>query len=244
MGQSLIDRLKKQKQESSGFMAAIGGARLSGKSTLAGTLPGFTLVIQPAGIEAGNTSPIEMANKLGNKLDLIEIDTHGQLFEVLTDSSILSYDHIYIDGISAFTEMVYASSEFKSKFNRNKWDGFDYIKDQSTQLVTAAKDLASTHNKNVFITYSLREKTDENGNVASVEMESKGNATKTLIEGKSPNVVAAVAVTKEDGSLVRGLVTKNKGPYVARLGNLLDEDNPGKVIPANLTSLLKIVGRV
>lgn len=243
MGQSLLDKLKKQKQQSSGFMAAIGGARLSGKSTLAGTLPGSTLVIQPAGIEAGNTSPMELAKKLGNKLDLIEVENHGQLFEVLQDTGLLKYDNIYVDGISAFTEMVYSSPEFATKTAKNKWDGFDYIKDQSGQLVLACKELAEKHDKNVFITYSLKEKTDENGNVASVEMDAKGNATKTIVEGRSPNVVAAVAVTKEDGSLVRGLITKNKGPYVARLGNLLDEDNPGKIIPADLSTLLTIIGR-
>lgn len=240
----LIDKLRKQKQESSGFMAAIGGARLSGKSTLAGTLPGSTLVIQPAGIEAGNTSPVELGKKLGNKVDLIEIESHLQIFEVLTDKEVLAYDNIYVDGISAFTEMVYGSPEFQKKSVKNKWDGFDYIKDQSTKLVALCKEISAAHDKNVFVTYSLKEKTDENGNVTSVEMDAKGNATKTLVEGKSPNVLAAVAVNKDDGSLVRGLITKNNGPYVGRLGNLLDEDNPGKIIPANLAELLTIVGRL
>lgn len=224
-------------------MAALGGARLSGKSTLAGTLPGSTLVIQPAGIEAGNTSPIELAKKLGNKLDIIEVESHGQMFEVLQESAILSYDNIYVDGISAFTEMIYNSPEFITRSTKNKWDGFDYIKDQSGKLVLVCKELAEKNDKNVFITYALKEKTDENGNIASVEMDAKGNATKTIIESKSPNVITAVAVTKEDGSLVRGLLTKNKGPYVARLGNLLDEDNPEKIIPADLATLLTIVGR-
>ena len=243
MGQSLIEKLKKQKQQSSGFMAALGGARLSGKSTLAGTLPGTTLVIQPAGIEAGNTSPIELAKKLGNKLDLIEVETHGQMFEVLADKDVLAYDNLYVDGISAFTEMIYNSPEFTTKSLKSKWEGFDYIKDQSGSLVMLCKELAEKHDKNVFITYSLKEKTDEHGNITSVEMDAKGNATKTIVEGKSPNVLTAVAVTKEDGSLVRDIITKIKGPYVARLGNLLDEDNPGKIIPADLSQLLTVVGR-
>lgn len=240
---SVIEQLKKKKKNQVGFMAAVGGQRLAGKSTIAGTLPGKTLVIQPAGIESGNTSPVGLAKKRGNVLDIIEFTDHNMIFEILNDKGLLEYDNIYIDGISAYTEMVYMSDEFVRRSDKNKWDGFDYIKDMATQLVTQAKVLADTKDKNVFITYALKPKYDENGDLASVEMDAKGNATKSLIEGKCPSVIAVVTATTEDGTMKRGIVTKHRGPYIGRLGNLLDEDNPG-VLEADLGVLLKLVGRV
>lgn len=241
---SLIQRLLQQRAERKGFFCAVGGVRLAGKSTVAGTLPGSTIIIQPRGIEAGNMSPVRLGQQRGNQVDLIEFGSHNEIFEILDDESILEYDNVYIDGISAFTELVYGSGTFAAKSKKNKWDGFDYIKDQSTQLVTKAKELAETHDKNVFLTYALKPKYDANGIATSVEMVAKGNASKDLVEGKCPNVVAIYPAPVEgQDEPLRKLLTNNNGPYVARLGDMLDTDNP-KVLDADLGELLKIVNRV
>jgi hypothetical protein len=199
--------------------------------------------VQPAGIEAGNTSPVALAKARGNHLDMVPVNTHEEMFAVLGDPLLLEYDNIYIDGVTAFTELVYNSKMFQAVSAKDKWAGFDYIRDQSTKLIVAAKALADNHNKNVFVTYALKPKTDDAGNVTTVEMVAKGNATKDLVEGKCPNVIAVVAVVDPtSGELVRKLITSNLGPYVARLGNFLDTDNPKK-LDADLSKLLEFVKR-
>lgn len=244
---SVIKGLLAKRQASKGFFAAIGGTRTSGKSTLAGTLPGKTLLLQPAGVEAGNVSPVEKAKELGNELDMIVFDKFTGAFEILQDPAIMDYDNIYVDGISGFTDLVYQSPEFNRKGVKNKFEAFDFLKDQSVQLIVACKKLAEDHNKNTFVTYALTKKFDSAGVEIGVEMVAKGNATKDLVEGKGGNLVIAVAipVTGEDGKtrIERKLVTKNFGPYTARLGDLLDHQNPG-VIDANLAELLRVAGRI
>jgi hypothetical protein len=206
-------------------------------------LPGKTLLVQPAGIEAGNTSPKAKAKELGNHLDMVPVNTHEEMFAVLADPLLLEYDNIYIDGVTAFTELVYNSKMFAAVSAKDKWAGFDYIRDQATKLVVAAKALADNHNKNVFITYALKEKRDESGNITAVEMDAKGNATKSLVEGKCPNVLALVAIQDPaTGEWKRKLITSNLGPYVARLGNFLDADNPKK-FDDDLSKLLEFVKR-
>jgi hypothetical protein len=243
---SLINELLKKKQQQKGFLAAIGGPRLAGKSTLAGTLPGKTLVIQPAGIEAGNLSPVRLAQSRGNHLDLIEFERFDQLEKLLNDRGIAEYDNIYVDGISAFTELLYKSPEFEAAQNkggkRNVFEGFSFIQDQAVRLVEHCKSLAENQDKNVFITYAIKHKYDAQGNVTEAEMESKGNATRSLIVGKCPNVLTIVSIPTEEGGTVRKLLTHNHGPYIGRLGNILDTDNPKK-LDADLGELLTYVNR-
>jgi hypothetical protein len=239
---SLISTLKQQRQASNGFFCAIGGARMAGKSTIAGTLPGKTIIIQPRGMEAGNQSPVVLAEQLGNSLDMIEVESIAQLFEVVADEELLSYDNIYVDGISAITDMLFLSPEFAAKTKKNKWDGFDYIKQNVQRLIMQLKHLADTGNKNVFLTYALEPKFDENGNVKEVVLVAKGNASRSMIEGQGSNVVLISEAT-DKGEIKRGIFTKNRGPYSARVGDILDEGNPG-IIRADLSELLKLARRV
>lgn len=243
MTESILEKLKQQTiNKKAGFLCAVGGVRMAGKTTISGTLKGKTLLIQIKSLEAGNTSAIQLAAESDNELVSVEVESSRDLFALLNSEDILAFDNIYIDGLSAFTELLYVSKEFAiiekkpAKDGGGMWKAFDMIKDRSTQLILKAKELAETHNKNVFVTYALQRKNSEDG--AVMEMVSKGQASKDLIEGKCPNVVVIASKQTEEGT-VRKIITSNFGLYAARLGNLLDRQNPG-VVEADLNALIKI----
>lgn len=233
-----------ERRRTQGFFAAIGGDRLAGKSTIAGTLPGRTLIVQPQDIEAGNLSPIELAEKLGNHLDLLELDQYQKFFTLLEDPDIHSYDNIYVDGISAFTKQIYQSPEYAKKTaNGNVFDGFRLISDMSDTLIRSYKRFSKDYNKNVFITFATEAIRGPDGAVAEVKTLSKGNNPKKFVEEAAGNVLQIVLVPAEDGSSQRVLFTTTTGPYTARLGDLLPGTVPAAVTP-DLKELLTLLGRI
>lgn len=237
----LLDKIS-NKTENSGFFCAVTGCRLSGKSTLAGTLPGKTILIQPSDVEAGNLSPKQLAEANGNELTLVMFSSIDEAMDILDDPDLLEYDNIYFDGISGTTEMLYDSPAFAIKSKANKWDGFAYIGKTIRNLIAKFKELAELHNKRVFITMALDVKLDGNGEPAETKLVAKGNITRSEIEGKVPNVICTIEHLDDKGNTVRQLLTRSVGPFLCRLGDLLDDANPG-VIDANLVDLLTLVGR-
>ena len=65
---SVLSRLIAQKAEDKKLFAVVAARRLGGKTTLAGTLPGTTLMLQAAVLESGSNSAKQLAEQRGNKL--------------------------------------------------------------------------------------------------------------------------------------------------------------------------------
>ena len=236
----IIDKLTKQKK-AQGIFGIVAGLRLGGKSTLAGTLPGKTLLIQAALRETGSSSAEALATKLGNELVILEFSTLPELAEVLKEVEKSDFDNVYIDGISAITEIKYNEPLVLAKaLGANPWGAFDEVKKSMSTFIEASKALAERHNKNVFMTLALNPEFDSAGNLVEVKPELKGKATLSVVKGYAPTVLVVRSRKTEKGETVRELVTKNEGPYSARIDTLLDEENPG-VLPADLSKVIKLI---
>lgn len=239
----LISRLLDERQKQKGFFAAIGGERLAGKSTIAGTLPGKTLLVQPAAIEAGNLSPKVLAESLGNTLDIVELARYQDFFELLSDEEILAYDNLYIDGISAVTEQIYRSPEYVAKTaDGNVFKGFALIHDVVDDLIGALKNFSAKHDKNVFVTFATESLRGPGGAVNEVKVIAKGKFPSKFVEKAAGNVLQVVLHQDEDGSTKRVLVVGTTGPYHARIGDILEGQLP-KAMSPNLGELLTQLNR-
>lgn len=242
---SLVERLIKERQQKKGYFAVVGGERMTGKSTLAGTLPGRTLLVQPAHIESGNESPLEKAAECGNHVDLIQLENYEMFFELLTDEAVKEYDNIYIDGISAMSMQLYKSPKFKViEKKTNNWDAFRFVKDVLQDFMEAMKQYAEVNDKNVFITYAtepvINKQTQQVESMRTVAM---GNYPQKFVEEGAGTVVQSIVATDAEGNTKRALITSHTGPYHARVGDLLDGKAP-KSLPHDLSELLKLAGRI
>lgn len=227
-----------------GIFAIVKGTRLSGKSTLAGTLPGNSILAQAALLETGSNSAESLAKKLNNKLAVLEFKTVEELIDILKEFKTLEgYDNLYIDGITAVTELKYKEPRINRKVNGGGnlvWEGFREIAEATEALIESCKGITETSTKNVFLTLSLDPKHDSNGDLIELIPITKGQSTLGKLERYGNNTVAIRSRTTEKGELVREILTKNHGPYTARIDSLLDDGNPG-VLPADLSKLINLI---
>lgn len=237
---SVLAKLKAQKQ-SAGFFGVVAGCRLGGKSTIAGTLPGKTIMMQAKLIETGSRSAEALAKRMGNEIDVVEFDTINTLVSVLAElRDDKTYDNVYIDGLSAINEMKSREPEMVKQFKKNVWDAYRDVGDSAMNILYLAKLLAEETGKNVFFTLAMKEKYDSMGNLINLEADLKGNMTLGSIKRLCPTVVCVRSVMNEDGTVERQLLTKSDGPYSARIDCLLDDTNPG-VLEADLSKVLELV---
>lgn len=237
---SIINDLIKKKQKK-GVFCVVAGLRLSGKSTLAGTLPGKTLLIQAALRETGSSSAQALASQRGNELVVVEFETLQELNAVLLEAAESDFNNIYIDGITAITEIKYNEPEvLKVATSKLPWGAFDTIKKTMADFIELSKKIAEQKQKNVFMTLALNAEFDAAGGLVEVKPELKGKATLSVIKGYAPTVLVIRASKDEHGKLMRELVTKNDGPYSARIDTLLDDQNPG-VVAADLALVLALI---
>ena len=153
------------------------------------------------------------------------------------------YTNLVIDGITAITELKYREPRINRKVNGGGtlvWDGFREIAEATEALIESCKNVTETTDKNVVLTLSLDPKHDTNGEVVELIPITKGNATLGKLDRYGNNAVVIRCKQGEKGEVTRELVTKNQGPYTARIDSLLDENNPG-VIPADLTKLINLI---
>ena len=238
----IINTLIKEKKNN-GIFAVIAGTRTSGKSTISGTLPGKTLMLQAHLLETGSSSAKKLASRLNNDLTIISFKDYDALMEILKDEDILKYDNIYIDGLSAITEQLFSSPEIKKHMKKNIWDGFRELWIKATNLLLHAKELSDYIN--VFFTLAIREKFDRDGNLIAIEPETKGNATIGEIKHLCPTILYTIAETFQDEdtqetTTYRSLITGYQGLYAGRIDTLLDQDNPGKM-EADLSKVIQII---
>jgi hypothetical protein len=231
-----------QQEKEAGIFAVVAGARTSGKSTIPGTLPGKTLLLQAALLETGSKSAKSLAQELGNDLTVVTFQSVSQLGEILKDDDIAGFDNLYIDGLSAISDMLFNSPDIKKATKRNTWDGFRDLWLAATELLLEAKALSASHN--VFFSLAIKEKYDRDGMLIAVEPEVKGNATIGSIQKLCPTILYTVADIHEDeeGQLHtdRKLVTGYRGVYAGRIDSLLDKQNPG-IMPADLSQVITLI---
>ncbi len=240
---SILAKYAKPK-ENKGIFAIVKGTRLSGKSTLAGTLPGRSILAQAALLETGSNSAESLAKKLKNNLTVLEFKTVDELLDILKEFKDLDgYDNLYIDGITAVTELKYREPRVNRKVNGGGnmvWEGFREIVDATESLIETCKSITETSTKNVFLTLSLDPKYDSTGELIELTPSTKGQATLGRLDRYGNVNVTIRSRTTDKGEVVREILTKNNGPHVARIDHLLDESNPG-IIPADLNQLIKLI---
>jgi hypothetical protein len=237
---SVLAKIMQARREA-GVFGVVAGTRLGGKSTLGGTLPGKTLMLQAKLIETGSRSAEAMAKKAGNELDIAEFDTLPTLVAILgelrTDTI---YDNVYIDGLSAINEMKSREPDMKKLFVKNVWDAYREVGDSAMNILYLAKLLAEESGKNVFFTLAMKEKYDAMGNLANLDADLKGNMTLGSIKRLCPIVLCVRSRMDDQGKLHREILTKTDGVYSARIDLLLDDNNPG-VVEANLAKVLELL---
>lgn len=223
-----------------GVFGVICAERLSGKSTLAGTLPGKTLFLQAALLETASKSAVRLGQKLGNEVEVKEWHTYKDLQELTAPGAIAGYAHIYVDGISALTEVLEIQDDVARKMKTDLWTGYRMLGRYMTDILLYLKKLTLDTDINVFCTMAMDSKLDANGNIVKMTPVAKGNVTLAQIQKICPVVLSINIEYDEEGNSRRVLYTANNGPYPGRLDEILEEDNGGK-IPADLSLLLKYV---
>ena len=226
---SFLEQLAAE-NKTKGAFGVVAGARLSGKSTLAGTLPGSTYMLQAARRETGSDSAKQLATQLGNELTVGSFNTLDELYGAMEELAGANFNNVYVDGISAVTEIKFHEYEVQKLMKKNTWDGFREIGNAMEDFIIRTKTLAEESGKNVFITLAMKEKYDTAGHLINLEPECKGNATVGHIKGLCPTVVIPRVTEDDNGNIVRELVTSIDGPWTGRIDGLLDEANPG-IIP-------------
>lgn len=230
----------KERQQAAGVFACVAGQRLSGKSTSAGTLKGSTLMLQAAILETGSKSAKKLATRLGNKLDIEEFKDLTDLVSKLNDFNPEAYDNLFIDGISAITELKIGEQDVAAVMKRDQWAGYRLVGEAVRNFMKYSKGMTEV-GTNVFITLALQPKTDANGNVTELVPALKGNVALAEISRLCPVFVTLLPPVKlEDGTVVREMVTASDGVFPGRIDHLLDDENPG-VIQADLNALLDLI---
>ncbi len=239
---SVLEKYKKL-NKTKGVFVIVKGVRLAGKSTLAGTMPGKSVLVQAGLLETGSSSAESLAKKLKNDLAVLEFNKLEELTEILESLATSDIKNIYIDGISAITELKHREPKTQRKLingGNGVWDAFRDIAEASEQMIELCKKITETTDKNVFMTLSLDPKFDPDGNVVELIPSTKGNATLGKIERYGNNAVVVKILANADKTLKRVLVTRTDGPYTARIDSLLDDNNPG-VIDADIAKLIKLI---
>jgi hypothetical protein len=233
---------KRKSVKKRGIFAAVTGQRLSGKSTLAGTLSGKTAMLTARMFETGSTSAESLATRLGGTLDVFEFSSAKELIAMAKEAS-ETYDNIYIDGASGLTEILYRTPEIAKAIDKNSWDGFAKLGDAVEDVLLSIKELAETDDgPNVFVTAALEAKYDAAGSIIELAIEAKGKSVIKNLRKIFPIVLCLRPSYDADGQVldVPELVTKTDGPFGARIDSLLADENPG-VMPADLSDLINLI---
>jgi len=244
---SILERLKKR--EATGpkaLFAVIAGPRLGGKTSLAGTLPGKTLLLQATVFESGCESAKALAAQNGNQLEVLNFSSREELNEIAKElATDTEFDHVYVDGLSALTDLIFREPKIAMKMKSDNWAAFRELGEAVTDTILRLKELTYSEKakkpKNVLLTCALAVKLDKNGSVVDVSLEAKGNVAVTQITKLGEAVLTVAQVSGEGGVLQRRLITKSTEIWPGRIDGLLDSTNPGSMEP-DLNQVLKLVG--
>lgn len=234
---SIADRIKAKKKESGHFIV-VAGERLSGKSTIAGTLPGKTLYLFANVYESGYQSAVALAKRNGNTMTDLAFTDLKDLVDILSED-ISGYDNIFIDGISAVSSMKADEPLVEKLAKTNVWDAYKIIGDSMRDFIFLCKEISTT-GKNVITTLALAPEMNANGILTSLKPVTKGKVVLQEISGRVPIFVTLRLAEGENGATKREMVTLSDSIYPGRIDSLLDETNP-RVMEADLGKLLALV---
>ena len=243
---SVLDRLKKaSKPDGKKLFCVIAGQRLAGKSSLAGTLPGKTLMLQAAVLESGSESARALARRMGNELDVVAFNNNDELLEVLKElTTDTTYDNVFVDSLTAVTEQKSKEPAIIKMTAGNGFAAYKQIGVSAIDILEKLKELTYAEKakkaKNAFIACALKVKLDSNGEIAEVELESRGQMAVVAVTKYGEAVVTVLAPMRtETGETPHRLLTKTRDCWPGRVDGLLADQNPGE-IDADLGKLLAL----
>ena len=243
---SILAKIQQQNAAPSGkkMFAIVLGQRTSGKTTIAGTLPGKSLLLQAAVLESGNESAKVLAKQLKNDLVAHSFETLTELRSILTElEQDTVFDNVYVDGLGAITEMKAAEPAVIAAAKRDVWASYREIANDATEFLLKAKALTYPSKvkkaKNVFVTAALDVMTDPNGMPIGVELVAKGRVATSMATKLGEAVLTVVQVQGEKGP-ERKIITRTQGVMPGRIDSILDSANPG-MVEANLATVLNLV---
>jgi hypothetical protein len=246
---SVLERLRKQSApQGKKLFTIVTGQRLSGKTTVAGTLPGRTLMLQAAVLESGSDSAKELAERNGYELEVVNFANADDLLAVLKElETDTAYDHVFVDGLSAITEQKYRDPQVKKLIKNDNWSAFREIGGTADDVILQLKALTYPEKvkkpKATFLTCALKVKLDKAGTVVDVELECKGNMAVSSVTKLGEAVVTVIPpTTTESGVTPHKLITKSQDFWPGRIDGLLADQNPGEIVPADLGKLLALRG--
>lgn len=237
---SIAERIKKAKKESGHFIV-VAGERMTGKSSIAGTLPGKTLYLFANVYESGYQSAVALAKRNKNQLEALTFMDLKDLTDILSED-LSQYDNIFIDGISAVSAMKADEPAMEKLAKVNVWDAYKIIGDSMRDFIFLCKEISTT-GKNVITTLALTPELNANGALISLKPVTKGKVVLQEISGKAPIFVTLRITEGDDGKAKREMVTLSDSTYPGRIDALLDENNP-KLMEADLGKLLNLLKEI
>ncbi len=243
---SIQERIDAHK-EGSGLFCVVQGARFSGKTTLVGTLPGKTLLVQAAKVETNSRSARKLASDLGNDLSIckfVDLDDLIDIIEKFKTSDL--WDHLYIDGMSAISDMLYDRDDIQKLLAAGKsdktWGAYRLLGSELVKFILGCKDVVDTTAKNIFVTLATKEKKNSDGEVIEMQIACKGNVGIETINKVCPNVLPLRRIEDEEGESVRQMIIRTHDVYEARIDGILDTNTQIPAVLGNpsLDSFLKL----
>lgn len=229
------------------IFGVVAGQRLHGKTTLAGTLPGRTLLLQARVLESGSESAKALAKRNGFQLDVANFSSVEELLSVMTElKTDTTYDNIYVDGLSALTELKMLEGRMVILAKNDAWEAYRELAAAVRKTLLAAKELSypdkAKKAKHTWVTCALAVKLDKGGTIIDVELEAKGRVAVTEITKLAEVVVTIRPPETDEQGKTRGhrLLTQSDGVWPARIDGILAGDTAGFIEPADLGKLIAL----
>jgi hypothetical protein len=238
---SILERIKKSAPPPKGLFAVVAGCRLAGKSSLAGTLPGKTIMLQATVLESGSESAKAMAARNKHELTVLNFNTVDELNAIIKELEVdETFNNVYVDGLSAITELLTVQPKIAVVMKGNVWEGYRLLGEQATDIILALKKLTYGEKaKNVFLTCAMKVKSD-NGTV-DVELETRGRMAVTAVTKYGEAVLTMLPPQRtETGETGYRLLTRSDEIWPGRIDGLLRDENPGIIEPADLSTVLAL----
>jgi len=135
--------------------ALIFGESGVGKTTLASTLSGKTIIIS---MESG------LLSLKSFDIDYVEINDLSELRDILSQLSGSDYDNIFIDSLSEIGQLFFSSAKKKYPEDRQTMKLYGHLLETMTSFIKYCRDI----NKNIFFTALQKTTQDESGKMFRV----------------------------------------------------------------------------
>lgn len=130
--------------------ALIFGEAGTGKTTLAATLPGSTVIVS---LESG------LLSLRGFDIDYVDVKNLPDLRAALKSLVESDYDNIFIDSLTSISELFFANSKLKYPDDSHTMKLYGHLLESMTHFIKYARDI----DKNIFFTALQKNTIDEVG---------------------------------------------------------------------------------